>query len=117
MDTICPVCGKDYVYVRGKGGTMKYCGSCMVNKRRFKQKQEAVKYLGGKCQKCGYDKSVTAMQFHHRNPDEKSFTISGNHSRAWTKTLAELDKCDLLCANCHHEVEYGVVPVGTVYPV
>lgn len=106
--------------------TTEHCPSCMTNRRRFRQKQRAVEYLGGKCKCCGYSKSVTALQFHHRDRTTKLFQISGNHARAWSKTLLELDKCDLLCANCHAELEYGIVPVGqeqlspqhgAVYPV
>lgn len=105
------MCGKSYKYVRHKGSTTKHCASCMTNRGRFKKKQRAVAYLGGKCMICGYDKSVTAMHFHHRDPATKSFPISGNYTRGWLRTVAELDKCDLLCANCHHEVEYGIIAV------
>jgi hypothetical protein len=42
--------------------------------------------------------------FHHRNPKDKDFNISGNHGRSWSKIEAELDKCDLMCHNCHNEL-------------
>lgn len=68
-----------------------------------RQKLKAVEYKGGKCQLCGYDKSVKALCFHHRVPAEKSFNISGC-SISWDRLVLELDKCDLLCANCHAEI-------------
>lgn len=81
----------------------KYC----VTKRRKQIKAMAVEYKGGKCEKCGYNKCIMALHFHHRNPAEKSFAISNEpHTRSWARTKAEVDKCDLLCANCHSEVEY-----------
>lgn len=81
----------------------KICSSCSVANRRFKLKEKCVEYKGGACMKCGYNKCMQALTFHHRNPNEKLFQISGNFSKSWTKIKEELDKCDLLCSNCHHE--------------
>jgi 5-methylcytosine-specific restriction endonuclease McrA len=71
-------------------------------------KQGAVNYKGGKCQKCGYNNCLAALEFHHRNPKTKDNLGTGNrHSfsgRDWSKIKRELDKCDLLCANCHREI-------------
>ncbi len=66
-------------------------------------KQKAVDYLGGKCIRCGYDKSLRALTFHHRNPAQKSFSIAKKKCLKWETLKPELDKCDLLCANCHAE--------------
>lgn len=64
----------------------------------------AIKYKGGACQFCGYKKSVYALTFHHVDPTQKDFGIGGDGStRSWERTKAELDKCVLLCANCHAE--------------
>jgi len=70
-------------------------------------KLRAIVYKGGGCALCGYSKSVRALQFHHIDPREKDFTISSG-VRSWHKTRAELDKCVLLCANCHGEVHDGL---------
>lgn len=74
-----------------------------VNKWRTKVKLMAVEHLGGKCSKCGYNKSIRALQFHHLDPKEKEFGISAGTLRSWEKTEKELSKCVLLCANCHAE--------------
>lgn len=74
-----------------------------VNDFRKKRKLELINYKGGKCQICGYYKSSRALQFHHINPDEKDFTISGKNY-SWDKMVKEVDKCILLCGNCHSEV-------------
>lgn len=71
---------------------------------RRKIKLQAVTYLGGACTKCGYAKCVAALEFHHRDHSQKDFQISGGSRRRWSELKEELDKCDLLCANCHREV-------------
>lgn len=71
--------------------------------RWIKRKIKAIEYLGGKCIKCGYDKYHGALQFHHRNPKEKTANWNKIRLWSWPKVLEELDKCDLLCANCHAE--------------
>jgi len=78
-----------------------------VAKRRRKIKQMAIDYKGGKCQICGYEKYQGALDLHHLY--DKSFGISQKgHSRSWERVRQELDKCILVCANCHREIENGV---------
>ena len=64
---------------------------------------QLVNYKGGKCERCGYDKCVQALQFHHLNPDEKDFAISGK-SYSFERLKKEVDKCIMVCANCHIEI-------------
>jgi len=70
---------------------------------RKRKKIELVDYKGGCCEKCGYNKSFEALQFHHINPSEKDFTISGK-SYSVERLKKEVDKCILVCANCHIEI-------------
>lgn len=80
-----------------------------VKKRRKKLRQLAREYRGGKCELCGYSKSQRALSFHHRDPKKKSFGISMKGlTRSWEKIRLEIDKCVLLCANCHMEVHDGI---------
>lgn len=74
-----------------------------MNARRFSLKEKCLKYKGGKCESCGYSKSKRALTFHHINSKEKEFGIGGSHCRKWEDIKAELDKCQLLCMNCHME--------------
>ena len=76
--------------------------------RRLEAKERAIAYLGGKCRICGYDRCPSAMAFHHMDPWEKDFEISSRVS--WEKAKPELDKCVLLCFNCHQEVHAGWHP-------
>lgn len=81
-----------------------------VAKRRKLLKEKAVEYLGGKCSICGYDKCINALQFHHINPENKDFSISAKgYTRSWKIVKKELDKCILVCANCHCEVHASLV--------
>ncbi|MDO8558440.1 MAG: hypothetical protein Q7S09_04625 [bacterium] len=77
-----------------------------VAKRRRKLKMLAVEYKGGKCQVCGYKKCIWALDLHHRNPASKEFAIGDKgYTRSWDAIKRELDKCILVCANCHREIE------------
>ena len=80
-----------------------------VAKRRRKIKVLAIAYKGGQCQICGYTKYQGALDFHHLNAAEKDFGVGDKgYTRSWEKVKAELDKCILVCANCHREVEGGI---------
>lgn len=69
----------------------------------------AREYAGGKCILCGYKKCSRALSFHHRDPKKKDFGLAdGGITRSWEKTRKGIDKCVLLCANCHMEVHDGI---------
>lgn len=78
------------------------CKKCIKEKRTF-SKIRAINYKGGSCIKCGYNKNITALDFHHLNPKEKEITPSRLNGKSWEKFKREIDKCILLCANCHRE--------------
>lgn len=75
---------------------------------RQKLKLRAIEYKGGACLVCGYSKSVRALHFHHLDPSQKDFNISA-FKKAWNKLTSELDKCVLLCSNCHAEVHDDLI--------
>ena len=62
----------------------------------------AIEFLGGKCIRCGYNRTPRSLHFHHIDPTAKDFMISGR-CMSWERMRAELIKCELLCANCHAE--------------
>ena len=105
----CSVCGRHYTYNRSKGHTRTKCGTCSCNQRRFDVKNRAVAYKGGKCQLCGYKKCTRALKFHHNDETKKKFSLGGNHGRSWESIERELDKCMLVCGNCHDEIHAGLV--------
>jgi hypothetical protein len=77
-----------------------------VKVHRQKMKAKGVEYKGGKCQNCGYEKSIWAMDFHHKSKNEKTFNISRYSCLSWDRIRIELDKCILLCSNCHRELHH-----------
>lgn len=105
---------------RAKIGFTPYCKSChndQALERQRRLKKECVDYLGGKCSKCGYNKCMAAIEFHHIDPTQKDFSISRNKSTSMNEVIkAELDKCIPLCRNCHAEEHY-LAPVIGLEPI
>lgn len=107
---ICPVCKKDksisdFYLRRNKTGAHSYCIKCNnkeCQKRVERYKKEAVEYKGGKCKNCGYNIYSGALEFHHIDPTQKDFKIS-KFRNVNGIVKSELDKCILLCSNCHKE--------------
>ena len=76
---------------------------------RDRRKIKAVEYKGGACQHCGYNRCIEALEFHHLDETTKSFPIGSRMaSYTWDRLREELDKCIMLCANCHRELHSGV---------
>ena len=73
--------------------------------RGLERKLRFILEKGGKCQRCGYNKNLAALCFHHRKPEEKSFGLDMRRfaNNNLNKVIEEVAKCDLLCANCHAE--------------
>jgi len=76
-----------------------------VSEARRKLKLRAIAYKGGKCEECGYGECPAALTFHHKDPSKKDFGL-GSCIRSWDSVQKEIEKCRLLCANCHAEVHY-----------
>lgn len=79
---------------------------------RKNRKQLLVKYCGGKCQLCGYHKTMRALCFHHINEQDKEYGIASNGTcHNIDKDITQVKKTILLCANCHAEVHEGFYSV------
>lgn len=88
----------------------KKCRAEAVIRRREKVKLMAIQYKGGKCEICGYNKYAGALEFHHVNPEEKDFNISkSGYRKSYKDLLIELDKCMLVCSNCHKELHHNLL--------
>jgi transcription elongation factor Elf1 len=89
---------------------MKKNSEYQLNFKRRK-KEEAIAIFGSKCQICGYNKCMGALDFHHLDPTKKDFNLGVAIIQwKWERVKPELDKCILLCANCHRELHYKQVP-------
>jgi hypothetical protein len=71
------------------------------------KKRKLVDLLGGKCEICGYDKSIAALSFHHKDRKHKKFAISTYLNLPLEDLILEAKKCSLICLNCHAELHYG----------
>ena len=93
---------------KNKHGSLKYISYDRQVGRGIKRKLKLVHLKGGKCEICGYKKNLTALTFHHIEPKNKSFGLDSGKiaNKKWKDILAEADKCQLLCANCHMEVHH-----------
>jgi hypothetical protein len=68
--------------------------------RAFTARLAVIKLAAG-CMDCGYRVSAVALDFDHRDSTTKSFTVGKACNRLWERVLIEIDKCDVVCANCH----------------
>ena len=109
MECALPGCdGK--VYRTNKRYCSKTCAKTAECKRyRNRIKSACVKAKGGKCQGCGYDKCLTALDFHHKDKTKKERALSDMIGRISINAIGiELKKCVLVCSNCHREIHDGV---------
>lgn len=107
---VCPRHGEQtFVVRRDNTSQCVRCRSAAVSARRRRVKEILVREAGGRCERCGYDRCIAALQFHHRDPAAKRFGVAGRGVTLSLATLrAEARKCALRCANCHAEVEAGI---------
>lgn len=115
------LCQNEVARLSKFGVEPKFCSSnckisASVKRHRQSRKDRAVAYKGGKCESCGYDRSVRALCFHHTDPTLKAFPLTQSRmgNMPWKDITVELDKCVLLCSNCHAEVHDGLLVVGRV---
>jgi hypothetical protein len=102
------------------GNRLKFCSNNCKSKFFYKnnnsylrqqikgteRKYFLIKKMGGKCSKCGYNKNLSAFDFHHKDRNEKEIKLDKRtlSNTSWEKIIAESKKCDLLCSNCHREI-------------
>lgn len=105
----CSSCGEtdpDKFYGR-KRTLCKKCHNKEVVQRGKLLKRKAIEYKGGKCIHCGYSKYEESLDFHHLDSETKEYAISSNRNKSWNNIKKELDKCVLLCSNCHKAYHAG----------
>jgi hypothetical protein len=110
----CPVHGLvvHHRYKEGKGSRYR-CKRCVgeaVTRRHRKLKRLLVERFGGGCRVCGYARCHGNLHFHHVDPATKSFEIQMGLGKSLAAYLEEAEKCVLVCANCHGEIEAGLIP-------
>jgi hypothetical protein len=119
----CEICEKEFKQLNNKA-VRKYCYDCAPCENKEYSRSEAVtikrraiknmliKYAGGECKKCGYNKCIRALEFHHLDPNEKDFGISKCLTKSISSLKEEVDKCILVCSNCHAEIHQELFEQG-----
>jgi hypothetical protein len=103
----CPACdtfkplSEFYLYKERPSGACKQCDSQERKSRHDQTKQRAIDYKGGKCMDCSGTFPNCVYDFHHIDPHTKEFNVGSKRWAVWSKLTIELDKCVLLCSNCH----------------
>jgi len=102
---------KSVVHTIGRIRRCAQCNAAKCKDARQRNKIKALEYKGNVCEICGYCAYIGALDFHHVNPKNKLFALSsGGLRKPWIVVKAELDKCALLCSNCHRETHGGYHP-------
>ena len=108
---LCLKCGETdpnrFYQRKGRNTKFSRCKTCHNNeqKERVKNyKKQAVDYKGGECVKCGYKKCFASLDFHHLDPKQKDPNWKKMRNWVFDKIKEELDKCILVCRNCHGEI-------------
>lgn len=111
----CTKCGRELpltsYYSRGGGKYRSECKECHNNyvKGKYKERKEQVDEIKKECQcqKCGEKRSYV-LDFHHIDPSTKKFSIARmtSNNNHMAEIEQEMEKCIVLCANCHREFHY-----------
>ena len=105
-EKVCPICGKSFSPKTSMANQRTCCYDCMpdgVQLTRGAFLAKIKQQRGGKCIRCGYNKCLKALEFHHLDPLQKDFTISNDHFKL-QDAVEESKKCILICSNCHKEL-------------
>jgi hypothetical protein len=115
VDYNCKRCGEtnpeNFYTSNGAKSKCKKCHTMETHHRQRMMKPKAVDYLGGKCEDCGLIQNNNSwlFDFHHKDPSIKEWDWGSRRTSNWEKMKVEIDKCVLLCSNCHrtrHQMEW-----------
>ena len=104
---VCNFCGeKNQDDFYSKRNRCKICHNKSQTQYCNDIKRKSVEYKGGKCELCGYNKNYAALDFHHVDSSKKDINWKTSRHWGWERLKKELDKCKLVCKNCHAEIHY-----------
>ncbi|MEO0776192.1 MAG: hypothetical protein AAF146_06500 [Bacteroidota bacterium] len=109
-------CKQKHHYHRVKQQTNTYHSQTI---RSLRRKLKLIDMMGGGCSKCAYSTNISALHFHHVDSTTKQFKLDARilSNRSWEAILQEVEKCVLLCANCHaeeHNPELSLLNVAKI---
>ena len=95
---ICNLCNKE---IKNNKHNRSRCPYCSTRIRRYRNKIAAINFLGGKCNRCGWQGNPVGFDFHHKDGEEKDGNLGRMINKSWKTIINEIKKCELLCATCH----------------
>lgn len=102
----CLICGAEFKPKDKNANQRTCCYNCMPEGKQL-MRSDFINLIrqqrGGKCEKCGYNRYLGALDFHHLDPSQKDFTV-GNRDFKLKECIEETKKCIMLCSNCHREL-------------
>ena len=103
---------------RGENYECLACNTKRTTSWRSNRKQYLVDLFGGRCQCCDCEKPIQVYDFHHLHPELKRFGINNaiKNGVSLDKILEELRNCIMVCANCHREIEAGLIDISNIKP-
>jgi hypothetical protein len=121
----CVVCEKELNTTRTKFCSRKCSNSinskthqqyCNQKFKYIQRKKEIMKIIGDKCSCCGYNKNLSALEFHHIDPKTKKFTLDARKlaNSKFSDCLDEAKKCIIICSNCHREHHHDHLKIKTL---
>jgi len=101
----CKLCQRAHVRKHYENNKQYYKDKSKVTSSKYRELVLSLKDVP--CLDCGNRYPSYVMEFDHRDPKEKSFCLATGHNKSLDKLLAEVDKCDVVCANCHRIRTFG----------
>ena len=107
LRTECKICGNIQAKKWAKENKKQHYAS--VKKYRLKKRKWYEEYKSNiTCKICGENHSA-CLEFHHRNPDEKDFSVAYMvETQSFKRLVEEMKKCDIFCSNCHKKLHYNL---------
>ena len=112
----CLLCGKIFRPKTPAANQRSCCYDCMPDGQQLHRSDFIAKIKesrGGACERCGYDTTTKALDFHHLDPNKKDFTISNGNFKL-TEAIEESKKCVLICSNCHRELHADLWDINEI---
>lgn len=115
---LCKTCGSSdpTIFAFDNKVTCKPCCNIRSREKCIATRAKAKEILGNKCAHCGYNEHLVCLDFHHLDPEHKDPTFASMGSWAWNKVLKEIEKCILLCKNCHAAYHFAGLEIAGLRP-
>jgi uncharacterized protein (DUF2249 family) len=104
LDTYCKTCRRETTKANYYANKEAWNATTRRNKKLQRERINEIKDSLS-CLKCGESRNHL-LDFHHTDPNQKDFQISQGEQYGWKRIKQEIDKCIVLCSNCHRDFHY-----------